>query len=261
MIPKIIHYCWFGGNPMPKLAKKCIRSWEKYCKGYEIRQWNEQNYDLSTAPLYVRQAYEAKKWAFVTDYVRLQIVYEHGGIYMDTDVELRKPLDNLLVHKAYFGFENGEHINTGLGFGAEKSTPILKELMDDYSNIPFVFPDGALDATPCPVRNTEIFLRHDLRQDDSEQILCGDILILPSIMLCPIDYYMRRKEGFEQSISIHWFSASWYEEESRIAREAWLQSMRKDELLHIPNKLLLRILGSQRYEKLKRILKRNENSR
>lgn len=100
MIPKIIHYCWFGGNPLPKLAKKCIRSWKKYCKGYEIREWNESNFDISTAPLYVRQAYEAKKWAFVTDYVRLYVVHEYGGIYLDTDVQIKKKLDDLLQHRA-----------------------------------------------------------------------------------------------------------------------------------------------------------------
>ena len=110
MIPKIIHYCWFGRNPKPKLAEKCIKSWKKYCPEYEIIEWNEDNYDLSSAPLYVRQAYEAKRWAFVTDYIRLQVIYENGGIYLDTDVELRKSLDPLLVHQAYFGFEDEKNI-------------------------------------------------------------------------------------------------------------------------------------------------------
>ena len=101
MIPKVIHYCWFGGNPKPKLAEKCIKSWKKYCPDYEIIEWNEDNFDISAAPLYVRQAYEAKKWAFVTDYVRLEVVYNHGGVYLDTDVELLKSLDSL------FQFESG----------------------------------------------------------------------------------------------------------------------------------------------------------
>ena len=159
-IPRTIHYCWFGRNPLPKLAQKCIKSWKKYCPDYEIIQWNEDNYDLSAAPLYVRQAYEAKKWAFVTDYVRLQVVYEHGGIYLDTDVELIKKLDPLLQYDAYFGFEDGKHIATGLGFGAVKGAPILRELMEDYHDIPFILPDGGYDTKTCPVRNTEVFLRH-----------------------------------------------------------------------------------------------------
>lgn len=106
-IPKVIHYCWFGHDPKPKLAEKCIKSWKKKCPDYKIIEWNEENFDISACPLYVRQAYEAKKWAFVTDYVRLKVVYEHGGIYLDTDVELKKNLDFLLNHKAYFGFEEG----------------------------------------------------------------------------------------------------------------------------------------------------------
>lgn len=255
MIPKTIHYCWFGGNPLPKLAKKCIRSWKKYCKDYEIREWNERNFDLASAPLYVRQAYEAKKWAFVTDYVRLQIVHEHGGIYLDTDVELKKSLTPLLENKAYFGFEDGKYINTGLGFGAEKGTPILKELMADYERIPFLLPDGSPDITSCPIRNTEVFLRHGLKQDDSCQILDGSILILPSIMLCPMSYNMREKDGFENAYSIHWFSASWYEKAHREQRDAWLREVRKDKRRHLPNRILMKLLGADRYEKLKRFIK------
>lgn len=256
MIPKIIHYCWFGGNPLPKLAKKCIRSWKKYCKGYEIRRWDESNFDISSAPLYVRQAYEAKKWAFVTDYVRLRIVHEHGGIYLDTDVELKKPLDDLLVHRAYFGFEDGKHINTGLGFGAEPGAKILEELMHDYESIPFIFPDGSMDTTSCPVRNTQIFLRYGLKQDDSQQLLEGDILILPSIMLCPVTYSMVKREGYEKAYSVHWFSASWYEKESLDSRNAWLRELKKDRMRHLPNLVLLHILGKTRYEKLKKIINR-----
>lgn len=257
MIPKTIHYCWFGGNSKPKLAKKCIRSWKKFCRGYQIIEWNEGNYDLSAAPLYVRQAYEAKKWAFVTDYVRLQVVYEHGGVYFDTDVELRRPLDDLLLHRAYFGFEDGVYINTGLGFGAEKGMPILRELMDDYRNIPFVLPDGSPDLKACPVRNTEIFLRRGLKQDDSRQLLDGDILILPSNMLCPLDYHLRPKAGSENAYSVHWFSASWYSREEQLARSKWLAAERRDRLIHTPNRLVRKLMGDGRYEKLKRLLKRN----
>ena len=256
MIPKIIHYCWFGGNPLPKLAEKCIRSWKKYCKGYEIRLWNESNFDIASAPLYVRQAYEAKKWAFVTDYVRLQVVYEHGGIYLDTDVEVKKSLDPLRNHSAYFGFEDGVYIATGLGFGAEKGTPVLKEMMDDYTDIPFLLPDGTTDTTTCPVRNTQVLLRHGLKQDDSRQILKGDILILPSVMLCPIGYNLVLKEGGENAYSAHWFSASWYESEHREAREKWRREMEADRLRHLPNRILLKLLGDERYEKLKKCLKR-----
>ena len=96
MIPKIIHYCWFGRNPKPKLAEKCMRSWKKYCKDYKIIEWNEDNFDISKAPLYVQQTKNKKKWAYVTDYVRLYAVYKCGGVYLDTDVEIVNSLDDLL---------------------------------------------------------------------------------------------------------------------------------------------------------------------
>lgn len=254
MIPKIIHYCWFGKNPLPKLAKKCIRSWKKYAKGYKIIEWNESNYDLTTAPLYVRQAYEAKKWAFVSDYVRLQVVYEYGGVYLDTDVELINRLDPLLGNSAFFGFESGTYIATGLGFGAEKETPILKELMDDYATVSFVVEDGAYDLKSCPVRNTEVFLKHGLQQDDSYQILSGNIVILPTEKLCPYDYHWRLIGDLKNAYSIHWFSASWYDEEHRNSLNEWRRKERWDRIRHTPNRALIRLLGQEKYNKLKRFL-------
>ena len=131
-IPKKIHYCWFGRNPLPESAKKCIESWKKYCPAYEIIEWNEDNFDL-TENRYAREAYEQKKWAFVSDYARLKIVYEQGGIYMDVDVELIKPLDELTELDGYMGFEkeiDGQMwIATGLGFGARAGHPIVGDTL------------------------------------------------------------------------------------------------------------------------------------
>lgn len=219
MIPQVIHYCWFGGQPKPALAKKCFASWKKYCPHYEIREWNEDSYDLSQAPLYVRQAYEVKKWAFVTDYVRLQVVYEHGGIYLDTDVELLRRPDELLNNRAFFGFEDTDHINTGLGFGAEAGADILRELMDDYREIPFLLKDGGMDLTPCPVRNTRVFLRRGLRPDNTKQLLDGGALILPTEYLCPISYNTGQKCVTGNTCSIHHFSASWQSGKERRHQE------------------------------------------
>lgn len=255
MIPKTIHYCWFGRNSKPMFAKKCMKSWKKYCPDYKIIEWNEDNFDLDACPPYVRQAYEAKKWAFVTDYVRLKVVYDHGGIYLDTDVELRKSLDELRGYRAYFGFEDGVHINTGLGFGAESGNVLLAELMDDYRDIPFVKADGDFDITSCPVRNTEVFLRHGLKQDDSFQLLTDNVAVLPSIYLCPVDYHLRRKDGFEMAYSIHWFSASWYAEEQLRNLKKWRDYERRDYIRHAPNRWLMRMLGNERYEKFKKMVK------
>lgn len=152
-IPKVLHYCWFGGAPKPKNIQNCIRSWKKYCPDYEIIEWNEQNFDVSQS-LYTRQAYDARRWAFVADYARLKILYEQGGIYMDTDVELLRPLDDLLAYPAFFGFQHNNEVATGLSFGAEAHSPVVKALLDDYDSLPFLLPDGSCDLTPA--RN-EIF--------------------------------------------------------------------------------------------------------
>ncbi len=259
MIPKIIHYCWFGGNEKPKLFKKCYESWKKHCPDYEIIEWNESNFDLTSCPLYVRQAYQAKKWAFVTDYVRLKVVYDNGGIYFDTDVELRKNTDFLLEYKAFFGFENREYVATGLGFGAEKGTKILQELLQDYEEIPFVREDGSFDITPCPQRNTQVFLRHGLVQDDSKQIIENNILILPTEVLCPADYMTGELKITKNTIAIHWFSASWYEnlkydtlvEKKKAEKKIQKRKNIKDRLLHLPNYILLKVLGKNRYNRIK----------
>ena len=260
MIPKTIHYCWFGHNPKPKLALKCIKSWKMRCPDYEIIEWNEDNFDISSCPLYVRQAYEAKKWAFVTDYVRLKVVFDHGGIYMDTDVELKKPLDALLGYQGYFGFEDGVHIATGLGFGAVKGLPILQEIMDDYEDIPFIREDGSFDTETCPCRNTKVIVRHGLKLDNSKQVLDDDILILPSECLCPVSYFDGSKNITENTISVHWFHASWQSDELRRKHEEAIErrktEQRKDYVIHIPNRVVRTILGAERYEKLKSILKR-----
>ncbi len=259
-IPKIIHYCWFGRNPKPALAEKCMKSWKKYCPDYQIIEWNEENYDISACPLYVRQAYEAKKWAFVTDYVRLDVVYRHGGIYLDTDVELKKPLNTLLEYPGYLGFEEGIHVNTGLGFGAGKGLLLLKELMDDYAEIPFVRKDGSFDTLPCPVRNTQILLRHGLAQNDSEQILDDGVLVLPSRYLCPISYRDGKKRIVRDTISIHWFQASWQTAQQQEKHKKDAAKIRRDaamdRLIHCPNRLGRAVLGNDIYEQLKRKLKK-----
>ena len=253
MIPKKIHYCWFGGNPKPKLAEKCFRSWKKYCPGYEIIEWNEDNYDLSAAPLYVRQAYEAKKWAFVTDFVRLQVVCDQGGIYLDTDVELRKPLEQLLENRAWFGFEDGAHVNTGCGFGAEAGHPVLCEIMEDYREIPFLLDDGSYDILSCPQRNTGAFLRRGLRQDNSRQTLEGDVLILPSDYLNPKDWKTGEICITENTLSIHHFGASWYTPE--MMREL-KRKQRRQWLRRLPSTIGWRILGKERYEKIRKKIRR-----
>lgn len=219
MIPKVIHYCWFGRNEKPKLTEKCIESWKKYCPDYEIIEWNEDNYDLLNTPSYVQQAYSAKKWAFVTDYVRLDVVYRYGGVYLDTDVELIKNLDSLLVYNGFFGYETDCQIATGLGFGGIAKLQIVKELMDDYNNCCFVMNDSNYDLTPCPQRNADVFIKNGVKPKGMNQLINHNIMIFSQEYFCPIDYHTNRKRITDNTFSIHWFSSSWSDDEARKYRK------------------------------------------
>ena len=244
-IPKIIHYCWFGNGEKSKVLKRCIRSWKKKCPDYRIIEWNESNCDISALPIYVQQAYENKKWAFVSDYVRLKVVYENGGVYLDTDVQLIKNIDHLLNNHAFFGFENKEFINTGLGFGAVPFSEIVRKLMDDYLNIQFVI-EGEMDLTSCPRRNIHVFLDYGLQQNGKKQRLKDGTIVLSPDFMCPIDYYWNI-HFTRSTVSIHWFAETWRtKQESKKMMEK-----RIDYVLHSPNRALKLILGEKKYMKLK----------
>ena len=201
MIPKIIHYCWFGGAPLPESAKKCIESWEKCCPDYEIKQWSEENYDVNKYQ-YTKEAYEKKRYAFVTDVARLDIIYSEGGIYLDTDVELIKPLDDLLVNQAYMGMETAGRVNTGQGFGAVKNHQIVKANLEVYAELEF---DG---ATTCVTYTTNLLKRFGLQKKDINQDLQG-ITILPTDYLCPLSLETRKLVITENTFSIHHYDGGW----------------------------------------------------
>ena len=206
-IPNVIHYCWFGKGKMPKLAKKCIKSWKKYCPDYEFVLHTEDNFDL-TQNRYLNEAYKAGKWAFVSDFVRLKVVYDHGGIYLDTDVELLKSLDGLLDGSGFMGFDEKGIVATGLGFGAEKGNKIIEEFLNDYNDISFLQPDGSFDLTPCPDRNTATLKRLGMDLTVTQQTFMG-MAFLPAEYLCPMDYYTGKKTITKNTYSIHHYCASW----------------------------------------------------
>lgn len=208
MIPKIIHYCWFGGKEKPEGVKKCIDSWKKYCPDYEIIEWNESNYDVSKNK-YMYEAYQAKKWGFVPDFARLDIIYENGGIYLDTDVEIIKSLDSLLDNKCYMGFEDGVHVNPGLGFGAVKHNVMIKKIMDEiYGSLSFLNADNTYNTIPSPNYNTKFLLKHGLKQNNTLQNVSG-ITIYPTEYLCPKDYNTFKIQTTNNTYSIHHFDMSW----------------------------------------------------
>ena len=213
MIPKIIHYCWFGGNPLPELAKKCIASWKIYCPDYEIKEWNESNFDLNCCD-YVREAYESKKWAFVSDVARLHALVTEGGIYMDTDVEVIKPLNTLLQYSAVFGFESITSIQTGL-MACEKDNPMFKEFLDEYKTAHFILPDGTLDKTTNVIRITNTCLKYGFVPNNKKQTI-NTVTVLPKDYLCPKDLYTRKIDITENTLVIHHFDGSWQSDEERL---------------------------------------------
>lgn len=153
MIPKVIHYCWFGENKKPDIVIKCIESWKKFCPDWEIHEWNENNFDVLSVP-YMKEAYEKKKWAFVSDVARLLIIYQSGGVYLDTDVELLNSIEPWINNEAFYIFESSRNISTGLGFGAVKGHDSVKAMLDYYEGKHFVI-NGKTKMIPCPAGNTE----------------------------------------------------------------------------------------------------------
>lgn len=213
-IPKIIHYCWFGGNPFPPMIEDCINSWKKYCPDYEIIQWNENNFDFSECK-YAQDAYENKNWSFVSDYVRHYVIYKYGGIYLDTDVKLIKSLDNLLNEKAYAGFEDDWTVNTGIGFGAEKNDPIVKELYEAYFSLNFFNDDGTVNPIIQPKITTDIFVKHGLQLYNNKKQKVENFTIYPIEYFCPYDIKIKKMNITPNTYSIHYYTATWYNEEQR----------------------------------------------
>ncbi len=187
-IPKIIHYCWFGRNPKPELILKCIESWKKYCPGWEIIEWNEDNFDVNFCS-YSARAYKQKRWGFVTDPIRFQLVYEYGGVYMDADAELIKPIDEYLEYSAFFGYATQTEIGTGLGFGAEKHNPFIKTLLDHYMNLPAKAPFVVSTRQETPIFKREFPDFYGNKEKREDQIVGDNILIIWNIWQYEIHHY------------------------------------------------------------------------
>lgn len=227
MIPKTIHYCWFGGNPLPEQAQRCIESWKKYCPDFEIIEWNESNIDVSSVD-YMREAYEEKAWSFVSDVARLLIIRDNGGIYFDTDVEVIRPLDDLLANKAFAGIEDGEvnFINSGLGFGAEKNSDFVAAMLSAYENRHFRKADGTLDKTACP--SLLIGLMHELGFNGiDENQTVSDAAIYASRYFCPQNYETGILTLTDDTYTIHHFYGSWVSKREKIWRNFYYAVIRK----------------------------------
>lgn len=206
MIPKKIHYCWFGGNPLPELVQNCIASWKKYCPDYEIIEWNESNFDVNFCA-YTKEAYEAKKWAFVSDVARLYALVHCGGIYMDTDVEVLKPLDQFLQYQAVSGFESEERVLTCM-MACEKDNVMFREFLDEYQNAHFLKSDGSFDLTTNVVRITKTCLKYGLVPNNTLQTV-NTFTLFPVDFFSPKNYLTGELVLTENSYMIHHFDGSW----------------------------------------------------
>lgn len=206
MIPKKIHYVWFGGNPLTPLAEKCIASWRQFCPDYEIVRWDETNFDFSSNR-YCREAIESKKWAFASDYARLWILVHEGGVYMDTDVQLLKPLDEFLSEEAFSGFEAEDRIPTGL-MASEAGQDFFVELLHDYDNRSFIKADGSCDLTTNVTAITQACIERGLVLNGQKQTVDG-FTLYPSDYFCPKDWLTREINLTKNSYAIHHFDGSW----------------------------------------------------
>ena len=212
MIPKVIHYCWFGRGEKPKIVKKCIKSWKKFCSGYEIKEWNEDNFDIDCCS-WTRQAYDAKKYAFVADYARLAILYAHGGLYFDTDQEVVSSFDGFLENEAFLGYCNGTDIGMGV-IGTEPRSEFIGELLHYYDGRDFVV-DGKIDALPNTDIVTDILKNRGFRRDNTFQML-GKVAIYPQTYFSPLDVLDAKKDCFgKNTAAVHHWAMTWRTEKGK----------------------------------------------
>lgn len=231
MIPKKVHYCWFGKGDKPEIFQRYLESWKQFLPDYELKEWNEDNFDIN-GNSYVREAYEARKFAFVTDYVRLYALYHEGGVYMDTDVEVTGSFDPFLHHIAFSGFETDGNVPTGM-MAAEKGSVWTKDLLDDYCDRHFVKSDGSFDMTTNTTVITNYMLDKGLLLNNKYQDFPGLCSIYPSDYFCPKDHRTGLIRRTKNTVCIHHFAGSWID-------HSW-----KSRLRHRAKTTLSRVIGGK----------------
>ena len=218
MIPKVIHYCWFGGKPLPKDAKKYIESWKKYLPDYEIKRWDESNFDVNMIP-YTKEAYAAKKYAFVSDYARFWILYNYGGIYFDTDVEVIAGMEDIIVEGPFLGVESQcadqIAVNPGLGFGADAGMSAIKEIMTKYEQCHFIDDCGCISYKNIVEITSEYLVSYGMENTDRIQE-CAGFTIYPVDFFCPISFETRKMVLTVNTRTIHHFAESWVPKSTRV---------------------------------------------
>ena len=243
MIPKIIHYCWFGRGPLPELAQKCIASWKKYLPDYEIKEWNEDNFDVNIIP-YTAEAYKAKKYAFVSDYARFWILHQYGGIYFDTDVEVIRPLDDIIERGNFMGFETDPKsqlkedaseasVNPGLGMGVAPGLGLIKKMLDFYEGRHFEFIPGGIGQLTIVHIATEVLRKAGLKQQQGIQQV-DDMWIYPAEYFCPINLKTGRIHVRPNTRTIHHYAGTW--QDKHFSFKEWIKKV-------LPESLLLKVMA------------------
>ena len=245
-IPKIIHYCWFGKNEYPPIMKKCLKSWQAYCPDYQFVLWNEDSFDVNSSE-WTRQAYEAKKYAFVADYVRLRAIKEYGGVYLDIDQELIKPLDKFLPRRAFLGFMREDSVSMGI-IGAEPNHPTICALFKHYDNREFIV-NGKQDLLPITDWVTERLINDGLKLNDSVQEITSGVVIYPREYFCPTYCTPPKSLTSKKTISIHHWAMTW-RSETEINQFAELKKSRKKTYM-MENKIMS--YPKRLHRKIKRI--------
>lgn len=231
MIPKVINYCWFGRNPLPPLAMKCIESWKRFLPDYEIKEWNEDNFDVNII-LYTKEAYEAKKYAFVSDYARFWILYHYGGLYFDTDVEVIKPMDNIIAKGPFMGCENEYDslkikegamalgVAPGLGLGVTPGLGLYMEMLDLYATLSYFNPNGTQNIKTVVSYTSELLVKHGMKYTPNIQLV-ANVWIYPKDFFCPKDYVSGKIELTVNSVAIHHYGESWQPWDHRLEMKIW----------------------------------------
>ena len=216
MIPKVIHYCWFGRGKKSAQFQMCFDSWKKFLPEYQLKEWNEDKFDVNSVP-YVKEAYENRKWSFVTDYVRLYALYHEGGVYMDCDVEVLKPLDRFLSDVAFTGYENVGHPLTGI-MASEKGGKWVEDMMLDYDGKHFVNEKGEMDLTQNTTYAHRVMEKKGLRLDQTEENVPGYVHLYPWQFFCPKKWDTGEIMLSEDTYTIHHYVSSWLPWQGKIAR-------------------------------------------
>lgn len=242
MIPHIIHYCWFGKNPKSKLIRRCIASWREFMPAWEIKEWNEDNYDINQNE-YMLSAYRNGKWAFVVDAARFDILNRYGGIFLDTDVELLKPLPaEMLAHPGFTGFESEQTVAPGLIFAVRAGHPLLREMIDIYRRKKFGVKVNGRTETIVDIV-TGLLIKNGLKPNNTFQMVAG-IAVYPRDFFCAFNREIQNFELTDNTVSIHHYAASW---------STWYRRLRFQMI-----KWTAVILGKETYLKLKRMFKKKK---